>query len=127
VIFHGTQDLAINWEGVNHGSPDSSHRFFGTRSVLESVGYWSAHNQCVTDSGVKTEYEPQVDTKTQIIRFDFESCANNAGVRFFAMVNAGHVWPGGTRLGDNFGQTPMDINAGQEIWDFLSQFRRDDL
>jgi len=126
-IFHGTQDLSINWEGLSHASPDGTMKPFSTRSVLESVGYWSAHNQCAIDDGVKTEYEPQVDSATQIIRFDFASCAEGAPVRFLAMVNAGHVWPGGTYLGHRFGNTPMDINAGQEIWEFLSQFHRDDL
>lgn len=127
VIIHGTQDNNILWDGVTHPSPDGTNNVFGTRSVLQSVGYWSARNQCVIDEGVKTEYEPQTDTETQVIRFDFENCVKDARVRFFAIVSGGHTWPGSQRLSASFGRTAMDISGAQEIWDFLSQFHRDDL
>lgn len=128
VVIHGTQDSNIQWNGITHGSPDGTVNIFGTRSVLNSVGFWSAHNQCVIEEAVKTEYELQAETETQVIRFDFENCVKDARVRFFAIISGGHTWPGGTRLAaDQFGRTAMDINASQEIWDFLSQFHRDDL
>jgi len=127
VIFHGTADGSIRWDGVSHESPDGSPKVFTTRTVLESVGYWAAHNGCTDTDPIKTEFAPQQPTQTQIVQFDFESCAPSADVRFFAMVNAGHVWAGGTRLGYTLGKTPMDINTGQEMWNFFKQFHRDDL
>lgn len=127
IIFHGTQDQSILWDGVTHPSPDGTSDVFATRSVLNSVGFWTARNQCDIEAAVKTEYEPQPE-QTQVIRFDFTGCVKEANVRFFAIVGGGHTWPGGTQMPvERFGRTAPDINAGQEIWDFLSQFRRDDL
>jgi poly(3-hydroxybutyrate) depolymerase len=41
---------------------------------------------------------------------------------FYQINGGGHQWPGVEVLPEeNFGPVNMDINAGEVIWDFLSQ------
>jgi hypothetical protein len=47
--------------------------------------------------------------------------AMTADVVHYRVINGGHNWPGGINLFPFLGSFNLDINAGQEIWNFFAQ------
>jgi polyhydroxybutyrate depolymerase len=89
IVFHGTADTSVLYEGD------------GFLSVAESVTFWVRHDGCSTT--------PQNETSSNgnVIKSVYTGSTNGTEVVLYTIVNLAHDWP----------TTP--INATDIIWDFF--------
>jgi polyhydroxybutyrate depolymerase len=89
IVFHGTADTSVLYEGD------------GFLSVAESVAFWVRHDGCFIN--------PQNETISngQVIKSVYSGGTNGTEVVLYTIVNLAHDWP----------TTP--INATDIIWDFF--------
>ncbi len=117
VIEHGTADAGVAWDGISHRP--TLETAVTSRNVLQSVSFFAGRNGCSTFGADRVDL-PSSDGKTHVSRFDFAECTTGKPIRFFAVINGGHTWPGVDRLPrDLAGPVNMDINLGREMWEFL--------
>lgn len=92
-------------------------------STAESVAFWNGRNGCSTPPASTTTIDPVVDG-TSIAFARYAPCTSGAENRFYDVVGGGHTWPGGVQYLSValIGRTSMDINAGQEAWQFFRAF-----
>ncbi|HEV8242193.1 MAG TPA: PHB depolymerase family esterase [Thermoanaerobaculia bacterium] len=85
---------------------------------------WAAADGCRSGPQVRAERR---DARGHTARlFAWSGCAGGSEVRLWQLTGAGHVWPGqqlgrGLRL---LGTPTTVIDANEEIWRFVSRFRR---
>ena len=104
----GTADEISNYNGITF---EGVEYYLSAAAVNE---YWINHNNCESDPIVTTIADTDLSDGSYVERF---SWADANGCRYVEelKVNGGdHDWPG---VSGN-----MDINASQEIWDFVSKF-----
>jgi polyhydroxybutyrate depolymerase len=89
IVFHGTADTSVLYEGD------------GFLSVAESVAFWVNYDNCYKN--------PQNETSVngQVIKSVYSGGINGTEVVLYTIVNLGHDWP----------TTP--INATDIIWNFF--------
>jgi polyhydroxybutyrate depolymerase len=90
IVFHGTADTSVLYEGD------------GFLSVAESVAFWVRHDECSAN--------PQNETSSngQVIKSVYTGGTNGTEVVLYTIVNLAHDWPA----------TP--IMATDIIWDFFA-------
>lgn len=119
VIEHGTADLGVAWDGIRHQPVRGLQ--MNSRNTLLSVSFFAARNGCAT-FGADREDFPGTDGVTSVSRFDFAECTTGQPVRFFAIINGGHTWPGVDEIPTEMaGPVNMDINLGREMWAFFEE------
>jgi polyhydroxybutyrate depolymerase len=119
VIEHGTADLGVAWDGIQHQPVRGLQ--VTSRNTLQSVSFFAARNGCST-FGANREDFPGTDGVTYVSRFDFAECTTGQPVRFFAIINGGHTWPGVDEIpAEVAGPVNMDINLGREMWAFFEE------
>lgn len=124
LVEHGTEDRSISWEGITHMPEPGTLAV--TRNVIQSVSFFAARNGCVTNDAERTDIPPS-DEETAVIQFDFAICTSGMPVRFFAVMNGGHGWPGVDNLRREVaGKVNFDINLSRELWDFFRVYRLED-
>ncbi len=109
MIFNGTKDALIPWEG-----------FVGTAPVEDIVDFWTSFNGC----DEPTVYEmPDIDPddNTTTTRYSYNNCDNNAPVIFHKIHEGGHNWPG--RNFPLLGNTAQDVIASEAMWEFFKQHK----
>ncbi len=133
LTMHGTADQILLFNG---GLGPGLTALFGggpapdaatTTTVpadLDGPGYpatvhgWAALNRC------EDRFEDK-QVSDEVIRRTFD-CPDDGPVEFLIIQGGGHSWPG-SELSRSIerlvGPTTFDINASQEIWGFLKQFR----
>jgi polyhydroxybutyrate depolymerase len=92
-------------------------------STAESLAFWNGRNGCSTTPASTTTIDPVVDG-TSIALARYAPCTGSAENRFYDVIGGGHTWPGGVQYLSValIGRTSMDINAGQEAWQFFRAF-----
>lgn len=112
IIFHGTDDRLVPYEGGEDG-------FFRVPSVSDFARGWAERNGCDLSA---PEITPQVGDVSMI---RYTNCDDDADVIFYTIHGGGHTWPGAniTRLADRFGgYVTRDISASAVMWEFFSQY-----
>ncbi len=104
IIFHGTDDASIPYEGGTVGS--------GSGRVVEPVeevaAQWAQHNGCAPGP-TETQFD------TEVVQVSWSGCVEP--VVFYRIVGGGHTWPGAAAL-EEFGHTTSQISASDEMWRF---------
>jgi len=106
--------------GTNDDNPHSNYNGFSYydlplyMSVDEITSYWSNYNN--TDTNPILSELPNINTSdgSNVERYSWLNGDDCVAVEELKVINGGHDWPG------SFGN--MDINASQEIWNFVSQY-----
>jgi polyhydroxybutyrate depolymerase len=124
LVEHGTEDISISWDGITHMPEPGTLAV--TRNVLQSVSFFAARNGCVAAGADRTDIPPS-DDETSVVQFDFAECTSGKPVRFFAVMNGGHGWPGVDNLRREIaGKVNVDINLSRELWEFFRDHRLED-
>jgi len=112
LIFHGTADQQIPYEGGESPARGDTHPRLDP-PVADTTAFWAAHNRC---SAPTTE---QVNPNTTLQR---HGCPDGVEIGLYTIDGGGHDWPGGpsTRGGAN----PETLVASPLIWDFFQQHTR---
>ena len=95
--IHGTEDLIANYAFVQGG-----------------LDFWTDHNN-TNDFPIISDI-PNIDTGdgSTVKRFEYLNGNSNVEVQHLKISGGGHEWPG---FSGN-----MDINASEEVWNFVKSF-----
>lgn len=101
------------------------------RSVQVGLDRWIREDGCPTDPQVERRLEgapgtPDAGQTATLLAY--RPCRSGAEVEHWKLTGVGHAWPGDTssRLPERLvGPHTTLINAGQEVWRFVSRFRRE--
>lgn len=114
VVFHGTEDQYVLYEGGQTRSAIGGGRV--DRPVSYAVSFWARHNAC---TGTPERLE-----RGNVLRETHRGCRDGTQVALYAIKGAGHAWPGGTpglSFGGRVGDEPTnDISATDVIWEFFA-------
>ena len=121
MAFHGTADPIVYYEGgdmrgwlMRWGASltDSPTYFVG---VEDWTATWAESNGC--------EPTPEaIPPQDDVSRVRYTGCDRNAQVLLYTIDGGGHTWPGGWPI-PAVGKTSEDIDATEELWAFLQQYR----
>ena len=119
--FHGTADQIIPYDGKNDYC-----------SVQQTLTHWANFNHCnLPDTTLLFNIDTLDGCTVQKIKYTFYQ--DSGEVVHYKVLNGGHSWPGGdtayfTHLSVGLiGNTSMDINASELIWDFFKNYNLTDL
>jgi polyhydroxybutyrate depolymerase len=92
--------------------------------VDKMMARWAAADGCTGGPVVRDERRNERGQTARLLAWG--RCAGGSEVRLWQLTGAGHVWPGqvpgrGLRL---LGTPTTVIDANEEIWKFVSRFRR---
>lgn len=93
-------------------------------NVDKMMARWAAADGCTAGPEVRAERRDARGHTARLL--SWSGCAGGSEVRLWRLTGAGHVWPGSQpdprlRL---LGTPTTVIDANEEIWRFLSRFRR---
>lgn len=111
--IHGTTDGVVPYGGSNWSKP-----------IGEVIAYWVDFNNASATVNTQDFANDNILDGSTVERQTYEVEASDVLVEHFKVTGGGHTWPG-TSL-NSFG-TNQDINASLEIWNFLSQYRLNEL
>jgi polyhydroxybutyrate depolymerase len=114
VIFHGTADRRVPYEG---GTQETNMKSLTGRRVDKPVSYavsfWVRENGCSTTS--------QKEVKGNTIRESFTGGKKGAEVILYTLRGEGHTWPGAMKGGFPGADEPTrEISATDVIWEFFA-------
>lgn len=123
-----------NWEATNakpilhiHGTADFIVPFDGSAGTFESVDtlldFWIAFNGCNSAPTV-TELPDLVQEGSTVTQYEWNQCDSAKPIKLLKVINGGHTWPGTSASG--IGIVNQDINASEEIWNFVKNFSLND-
>jgi polyhydroxybutyrate depolymerase len=119
MVIAGTDDNAQTYDGWLF----SKGRLL---SVPETMEFWRMLHSCTNQQARALPHREKSDP-TSIVQIDWAGCKAEPAVRFYRVLNGGHQLPSLT--GNNnpmseqkFGRRNRDIEAGEEIWQFLKDF-----
>ena len=96
-----------------HGVQDTTVPYLGSgwsKSIDDVIDYWVTYNSCSNEPQRLIKYSSQMG----LINFDtYSGCMNDVNVKLILHPEMGHNWP--------FIQS-FNIDASQEIWDFVSKY-----
>jgi len=109
VMFHGTVDRSVPWEGGPH-----------LLSVPESLARWAGLNGC---AGGAVELLPDLaDDGTTVSRAFYSDCAAGVETVLYQIQNGGHTWPGSPlTFPAYYGLMTRDISASEVIGELFSR------
>ncbi len=122
LILDATDDTLVPWAGIKDPDPFSTYL-----SVADTVDFWKRANRC-SDVSVKKEFKHQrADDTTRVTSETFNKCAEGTQVSLYTLQGSGHQAPstaGDDRWNAFLGPRVHDIETGDEMWKFFSQFAK---
>jgi len=109
IVFHGTNDSLIPWEGNEENC-----------AVNDSVQFWVEHNGCDPDP------EINVSESGNIVRYTYSNGTDGSEVILYKAVGGEHWWPGNDFTDPNnvapwLVDTIQEIDATDLMWEFFEQ------
>lgn len=97
IQIHGTEDNIVNYDNVE-----------------DVINFWVDKNN--TDATPTIVDIPNIDTSdgSTVERFTYQNGDNNIEIQHLKITNGFHDWPGY--------EGNMDINASEEVWNFLKRY-----
>lgn len=104
----GTADLISDYNGITFGGV----QYY--MSAAETHEYWVTANNCNANPTMSTVPNTNTSDGSTVERYTWKDASGCTYVEHLKVINGGHDWPG------VFGN--MDIDASQEIWNFVSGY-----
>jgi polyhydroxybutyrate depolymerase len=104
----GTQDYISLYDGVIYEGIEYY------KSADDMHNYWATHNNCDTNAVTTNVANTNTTDGSTVERNTWSTENGCAYVEELKVIGGGHDWPG------SFGN--MDINASEEIWNFVSKY-----
>jgi len=117
--IHGTKDDFVNFEG---GSGHSSITRTDFRSVASTLKAWRKVNHC-TDEAVEEKLPDSADDGMTATRTTWKPADDSKGaeVVLITIHGGGHTWPGHPVRFRKLGETTMDFDANEVMWQFFKR------
>ncbi len=110
IIFHGTEDPIVPFQGGRSGPFDQPFP-----AILDWVDSLAQLNGCTGDP-------LDLPASGEVSGVQFTGCTSDAEVIFYTIAGGGHSWPGGDPMPERIvGYTSDDIDATQTMWDFFQR------
>jgi len=106
--IHGTNDATVPYNGSTWSS-----------SVPDVLNHWATYNNCTTTPIIEPVPNVSASDGSTVERYSFLDPGGCTMVKHYRIANGGHTWPGSIV---NLPGTNYDIDASEEVWNFLSQF-----
>ncbi|MCR9171042.1 MAG: prolyl oligopeptidase family serine peptidase [bacterium] len=106
--IHGTNDGTVPYDGD-----------IWTSSIPDVLDHWVTYNNCNATPVIEQVPDADPSDGSTVERYSYTDANGCVLVKHYKITNGGHTWPGSIV---NLGGTNYDIDASQEVWDFLSQF-----
>ena len=117
IKVHGTNDKIVWYNGIYDWAP-----------IETAVNHWTSFNQCVTSDTIIISNIDTLD-RCRVQQVRYKNLSDSIVVIFYKILNGGHSWPGGDKtyltslsMGP-VGNTNMDINASELIWNFFRKYK----
>ena len=104
----GTADFISDYNGITFGGV----QYY--MSAAETHEYWVTANNCNANPTMSTVPNTNTSDGSNVERYTWKDASGCTYVEHLKVINGGHDWPG------VFGN--MDIDASQEIWNFVSGY-----
>ena len=104
----GTADLISDYNGITFGGV----QYY--MSAAETHEYWVTANNCNANPTMSTVPNTNTSDGSTVERYTWTDASGCTYVEHLKVIDGGHDWPG------VFGN--MDIDASQEIWNFVSGY-----
>jgi len=113
IVFHGTADRHIRYEGGKPGVSLDRHAR-EDKPVAFAVGFWARYDRCNPDPARRRRGH---------IAHDKYECPGGTGVELYTIEGQGHAWPGGTKgsRAGNVDEPTREISATDLMWDFFAR------
>jgi len=110
IIFHGTADPVVPYNGGHVGGPSGTP----VQPAETSAALWARHNGCAVGA-------TETRLSTQVVRLTWNGCA--VPVVMYRIVGGGHTWPGSAIAITALGLTTKQVSATGEMWKFFAASR----
>jgi polyhydroxybutyrate depolymerase len=104
IIFHGTADRLVPYEGGSTPYQVGAHRT--DTSVAQTVDFWVKENGCAAMPKREQADEVNIDT--------YSGCKDGTGVALYTILGGRHLWPGMAMSG-------VKLSATDVMWQFFQQ------
>jgi len=109
--IHGTEDSIVPYEGL-----------WKLNSVDKIMTHWASKNNCSQNPRIIAPPDYYLFGQPAVERYLWDSCDNGAELQLLKINGGEHEWPGGATHLKNLVGLQSDLNASQEIWNFVSRF-----
>ncbi|XOV66055.1 MAG: T9SS type A sorting domain-containing protein [Fluviicola sp.] len=106
--IHGTNDATVPYNGD-----------VWTSSIPDVLDHWVTYNGCNTTPAIEAVPNTDPNDGSTVERYSYTDPNGCVLVKHYKITNGGHTWPGSIV---NLGGTNYDIDASEEVWNFVSQF-----
>lgn len=112
----GTADPIVPYDGSR----------LGLQSAEAAFSAWLTWHNCLSSASTTVALPDIAFDGTTVSLTRNSACGSGGEVRLYTVNGGGHAWPGGWQYLPIpiIGRTSEDINATQEIWDFVSAYTR---
>jgi polyhydroxybutyrate depolymerase len=107
IIFHGTADPIVPYNGGHVGGPSGTP----VQPAETSAALWARHNGCAPGP-------TETRLGTQVVRLTWNRCA--VPVVMYRIVGGGHTWPGSRINITALGLTTKQLSATATMWKFFA-------
>lgn len=116
----GTDDPLVPYNG---GFVSGNQNLEPVVSAEDAVAFWVSNNQCQTTLAPVELPNINTNDNSTVTVFEYTNGnCQNSKVKFYRINNGGHTWPGVNIQNQSLGQTNLDIQASEELWEFFDQF-----
>ncbi len=112
IVFHGTNDTRIPYDGGRPTANDTKGAF-SYMSVNQSIAFWVDGNHCNNNPS------SNISISGHIICDTYADGDNDTDVVLYTIINGGHAWPGGKQARSNADIPTDEISATDLIWSFF--------
>jgi len=117
IIFHGTADIFVPFEGGKIGGPFANHGI--ALSDAATSMFWQKENGC--GKAHRAQIPSNADGNTRVI-VETYACPPNHGLKNVIVEGGGHTWPGARQSmsrGQLLGPVTHAIDANAMMWEFF--------
>jgi polyhydroxybutyrate depolymerase len=126
MLISGTDDPLMPFDGGDITGPFGIVKLGKVLSAEETIELWVNSDYCISSPVILQEPDTDPTDGTLVNKAVYTNCEDSAELIFYTIENGGHTWPSGYQYLSRsiIGNTCMDINANEIIWEFFRRHSR---